>query len=278
MALNPSPVAWSPRTSSTSCSARWSTASSPPVTRCPASVGWPRCSASPVRPCARPCSASPRRAWWRSATVAARPSATTAPRPASTCSPVSWSATASSTRRSVAASCRPARRSPRPWPPWRPSTPAAPPPRRSADAVTALEQAEGSEARQHAALAFWDAVVDAADSIVFRLLFNSLRMAYEPAITALGPVMDAEVDNLAGYRALATAISVGAPDEARDGRRPPATPGHRRPGPAARTPRRSPAAPPVRRKDHDDQAQPRDRGQGPRATGSRRAADGLRPG
>jgi len=84
------------------------------------------------------------------------------------------------------------------------------------DAVTALEQADGSEARQHAALTFWDAVVDAADSLVFRLLFNSLRMAYEPAITALGPVMDAEVDNLAGYRALAAAISGGAPDEARD--------------------------------------------------------------
>ncbi len=91
---SPSPVAWSPRTSSTSCSGRWSTVSSPPVTPCPASVGWPRCSASPVRPCVRPCSASPRPAWWRSATVAARPSATTAPRPASTCSRVSWCATA----------------------------------------------------------------------------------------------------------------------------------------------------------------------------------------
>ena len=54
-------------------------------------------------------------------------------------------------------------------------------------AVTALEAAAGSEARQHAALAFWDAVVDAADSIVFRLLFNSLRLAYEPAIAAAGP-------------------------------------------------------------------------------------------
>ena len=56
---------------------------------------------------------------------------------------------------------------------------------------------------------FWDAVVDAADSIVFRLLFNSLRLAYEPAIAALGPVMDAEVDNLDGYRVLADAIAAG---------------------------------------------------------------------
>jgi DNA-binding FadR family transcriptional regulator len=56
---------------------------------------------------------------------------------------------------------------------------------------------------------FWDAVVDAADSIVWRLLFNSLRLAYEPAIAALGPVMEAEVDNLEGYRALADAVSAG---------------------------------------------------------------------
>jgi GntR family transcriptional repressor for pyruvate dehydrogenase complex len=76
-------------------------------------------------------------------------------------------------------------------------------------AVTELEQAPDSESRQHAALVFWDAVVDAADSIVFRLLFNSLRLAYEPAIAALGPVMEAEVDNLDGYRALADAVSAG---------------------------------------------------------------------
>jgi GntR family transcriptional regulator, transcriptional repressor for pyruvate dehydrogenase complex len=81
-------------------------------------------------------------------------------------------------------------------------------------AVTALEAAAGSEARQHAALAFWDAVVDAADSIVFRLLFNSLRLAYEPAIAALGPVMEAEVDNAEGYRALAEAITSGDRDAA----------------------------------------------------------------
>jgi GntR family transcriptional repressor for pyruvate dehydrogenase complex len=78
-----------------------------------------------------------------------------------------------------------------------------------AEAMTALEQAGDSETRQHAALTFWDAVVDAADSIVFRLLFNSLRLAYEPAIAALGPVMDTEVDNLDGYRSLAAAVAAG---------------------------------------------------------------------
>ena len=83
------------------------------------------------------------------------------------------------------------------------------------EAVSQLAGAPDSEARQHAALAFWDAVVDAADSIVFRLLFNSLRMAYEPAIAALGPVMEAEVDNLDGYRTLAQAVADGDRDGAR---------------------------------------------------------------
>jgi GntR family transcriptional repressor for pyruvate dehydrogenase complex len=77
------------------------------------------------------------------------------------------------------------------------------------ETMSALERAGDSETRQHAALAFWDTVVDAADSIVFRLLFNSLRLAYEPAIAALGPVMDSEVDNLDGYRSLAAAVAAG---------------------------------------------------------------------
>ncbi len=81
--------------------------------------------------------------------------------------------------------------------------------------VDALAAASGSADRQHAALAFWDAVVDAADSIVFRLLFNSLRIAYEPVIEALGPVMEAEVDNLEGYRALAAAVGAGEASAAR---------------------------------------------------------------
>jgi DNA-binding FadR family transcriptional regulator len=82
-------------------------------------------------------------------------------------------------------------------------------------AVSAIADAEGAEARQYAALEFWDAVVDAADSIVFRLMFNSLRLAYEPTISALGPVMEAEVDNVAGYRALADAIAAGDAEGAR---------------------------------------------------------------
>ena len=47
--------------------------------------------------------------------------------------------------------------------------------------------------RQVHALEFWDQVVDAADSMVFRLMFNSLRAAYEPALEALAPLMAEEV-------------------------------------------------------------------------------------
>lgn len=85
-----------------------------------------------------------------------------------------------------------------------------------ADAVAALGAAVDPLARQHAALAFWDVVTDAADSVVFRLMFNSLRLAYEPAIPALAPLMEAEVGNLDGYRTLSAAIEQGDPDAARD--------------------------------------------------------------
>ncbi|WP_280439107.1 FadR/GntR family transcriptional regulator, partial [Nocardia cyriacigeorgica] len=37
-------------------------------------------------------------------------------------------------------------------------------------------------AQQRIALEFWDHIVDAADSIVFRLMNNMLRAAYEPAL------------------------------------------------------------------------------------------------
>jgi GntR family transcriptional regulator, transcriptional repressor for pyruvate dehydrogenase complex len=76
-------------------------------------------------------------------------------------------------------------------------------------AVEALAAADGPTARQHAALAFWDAVVDLADSIVFRLMFNSLRAAYEPAIEPLAPLLDGEVSNLEGYRAIRDAVLGG---------------------------------------------------------------------
>jgi DNA-binding FadR family transcriptional regulator len=84
-------------------------------------------------------------------------------------------------------------------------------------AVEALVEAcSGGDAvaRQRTALEFWDAVVDLADSIVFRLMFNSLRAAYEPAIEALAPLLEAEVGNLDGYRAVEHAVRDGAAEAA----------------------------------------------------------------
>jgi DNA-binding FadR family transcriptional regulator len=78
-----------------------------------------------------------------------------------------------------------------------------------ATSVEALVAADGPVERQRAALAFWDAVVDLADSIAFRLMFNSLRAAYEPAIEPLAPLLDAEVSNVAGYRAITVAVLEG---------------------------------------------------------------------
>jgi DNA-binding FadR family transcriptional regulator len=69
--------------------------------------------------------------------------------------------------------------------------------------------------RQVCALEFWDHVVDAADSLVFRLMFNSLRAAYEPAIEALAPLMAAEVGQVGAYRVLSAALGAGDPDTAR---------------------------------------------------------------
>ena len=69
--------------------------------------------------------------------------------------------------------------------------------------------------RQRLALEFWDHVVDAADSLVFRLMFNSLRAAYEPALEALAPLMAAEVGQVDAYRLLASALASGDPETAR---------------------------------------------------------------
>jgi DNA-binding FadR family transcriptional regulator len=83
------------------------------------------------------------------------------------------------------------------------------------DAIAALEADEDPVARQRAALAFWDHVVDAADSVVFRLMFNSLRAAYEPAVEALAVLMEAEVSRIDAYRAVRGAVAAHDPDAAR---------------------------------------------------------------
>lgn len=81
--------------------------------------------------------------------------------------------------------------------------------------VDAIAATDDDVERQAHALAYWDLVVDAADSIAFRLMFNSLREAYEPALEALAPVMAEEVGQVGAYRVLTAAVGAGDPETAR---------------------------------------------------------------
>jgi len=81
--------------------------------------------------------------------------------------------------------------------------------------VDRLAMTDDDIERQVLALEFWDYVVDSADSLVFRLMFNSLRAAYEPALEALAPLMAEEVGQVDAYRLLASALGTGDPDIAR---------------------------------------------------------------
>ena len=69
--------------------------------------------------------------------------------------------------------------------------------------------------QQRHALTFWDQVVDGADSIAFRLMYNTLRAAYEPALAALAPMMSAEVGRPDAYQRIADAVRAGTPSAAR---------------------------------------------------------------
>jgi GntR family transcriptional repressor for pyruvate dehydrogenase complex len=76
-------------------------------------------------------------------------------------------------------------------------------------AIGALEATDDPVEKQRHALAFWEHVVDGADSITFRLMFNNLRAAYEPALAALATVLATEVEQVAAYRGVAQAIDAG---------------------------------------------------------------------
>ncbi len=78
-----------------------------------------------------------------------------------------------------------------------------------AESLRALESEHDPVEWQRHALTFWEHVVDSAGSIVFRLMYNAFRAAYEPAMAALGPGMTAEVKRPETYRALAAAICAG---------------------------------------------------------------------
>ena len=118
--------------------------------------------------------------------------------------------------------------------------------------------------RQLHALEFWDHVVDAADSIVFRLMFNSLRAAYEPALEALAPA-DGR-GGRPGRRLPACSPPRSAPATPRPPAPPPTGCSGRRPSSLLDRPRR-------RSEETDDQADPEIERLAARAAGRRRGAD-----
>lgn len=83
------------------------------------------------------------------------------------------------------------------------------------DLVDRLQAQSDPIERQRHAMTFWDHVVDGADSIAFRLMFNTLRETYEPVLPALATVMAEEVAHPDAYRAITRAISDGDADGAR---------------------------------------------------------------
>lgn len=78
------------------------------------------------------------------------------------------------------------------------------------DRLDAAVQTLAAEAdpvdRQRHALTYWDLVVDGADSIVFRLMYNTLRATYEPALPALATAMADEVGRPDAYRDVTAAV------------------------------------------------------------------------
>lgn len=82
------------------------------------------------------------------------------------------------------------------------------------ESVHAMDSEPDPVQRQRLALGFWDHVVDGADSIVFRLMYNTLRTTYEPALAALSAVMADEVGRSDAYLAIVDAIEAGDPQRA----------------------------------------------------------------
>lgn len=83
------------------------------------------------------------------------------------------------------------------------------------DSLRTLDAEEDPVEWQRDTLAFWDHLVDSAGSIVFRLMYNAFRAAYERALAALAIAMTAEFNRPDAYRKLAGAICTGDAAEAR---------------------------------------------------------------
>ena len=141
--------------------------------------------------------------------------ATSVGTPVSTFFPSCYCAPASSISRSSAASSRPGCTTDRRPPNWRRSAANRVWPPLLDGAVRDLESEHDPVERQRHALTFWDHVVDGADSIVFRLMYNTLRATYEPALPALAALMAAEVGRPDAYREVAGAIAAGDADAAK---------------------------------------------------------------
>ena len=77
------------------------------------------------------------------------------------------------------------------------------------DSLRALETEKDLLEWQRQALEFWEAVVDGAGSIVYRLMYNAFRDAYEPAIASLAGATTTDVKRPDAYRTLADAICSG---------------------------------------------------------------------
>jgi DNA-binding FadR family transcriptional regulator len=78
--------------------------------------------------------------------------------------------------------------------------------------VDVLAREQDPVERQRHALTFWDQLVDGADSIAFRLMYNTLRATYEPALPALAVMMADEVGRPDAYRDIASAIRASDAD------------------------------------------------------------------
>lgn len=85
--------------------------------------------------------------------------------------------------------------------------------------IAALADEQDPVERQRHALTFWDQLVDGADSIAFRLMYNTLRATYEPALPALAVMMADEVGRPDAYRAIAAALRGSDPGRAEDAAR-----------------------------------------------------------
>lgn len=64
------------------------------------------------------------------------------------------------------------------------------------------------EALQKLAMNFWEVLIDAADNLAYRLMFNTLEEVYEPIRPALSSVMEPELHDINAYRSIATAVAI----------------------------------------------------------------------